>query len=959
MGQWFKKVTLSLTAASVIATSFAVPFASAVNAAEANPVVINYDFESFTIHGNDSPSVDTDDSEHGKAAKYQLNSVEGNQSRFNEIGYGDSFAPKGKYIVSYDVKLTSNQQGYRFMLRDSAGVDFAFIDFTNDNRIITGKTGSGTEVGNKNTDYSTSEVLNDCGTYVVNQWYNISIAVDPKDNGGSEIEYYLDGKLISTANASGKANSNGKAAKMYLGAYKTLDENGNVQYPTNTYMWIDNYMVQYADSAYYTALTNSAPKVSGNTITVDFIEPICTDGYNMTNIKLYDSNNAEVSVATATVSGKTLKITGATLVNGEYHIALPSAFKGVSGVKPAVDVISFVNGAETRVNGEVAWVTDQNFTQNTKGFIGQNNTIISKKLEDENYVVTFSQDSSKVNQWQAAISDLKTVVPTADCSFLDKDYNMSDIFVMSTDYYFPKGTGTDKISGTGDITTKLEGKNKQFMKYKFTKDGRFICLSMNESGVWVEEISVNVEAERWYTIKSVISKKDKYVDYYLCIDGTNERYIGTTYFNTDEICAESTCIRTIYGHLSGNSTDGWIGGNYYIDNIKAGYILNTEYKKIVDSQPESADSHAISAGKTIRTGKTYMVDFDVTPANLSEAGVEFRIKGTAGNRNIIFKMYKNGTLKMSNGSIDNWSDDYTYTLPVSGISDGKAFNIKVYFDNDIVVNNEGSQRRRRAYLYIDNVFARAFALGNGNETGDYATDLDLSTLFFTTVTGSANAKISNFKLGYTSKIPYIESAVVYNQNDSMGHAFASQNIKSDIQKIVLNVADASYATNGTLTAGTAKLTNGTSEIELEAVVDNSQIVLKTKDGAYVPNGKWTLNYTGSSDCGDYTASFTVNETRTLVDNSQLSVIGTKAELAGTIQNFEAKKTVSVIIAEYSVDNPRRLVNVFTKEVELQSGTNTLTGLELTGSTDNKNNYKAFIWETISGMAPVFSAKTAE
>ena len=987
--QLLKKTVLAVTATSMLVSALpAVGFA----ATAADPVVWNYDYNSSGSHfgTNATPPVEHS----GNAQKFDKHSTATANDQwgssymqgpaFAETGSGETAANSNTstdpYVVSFDFMLTSTAQNYKFMLRDwpsntaktddqgnttysKQTNDFAFVNFV-DGHIYLDKAASGKSV----LDPNFADTMYDAGAYTPNKWYNISMYVTPGEAGTTTIDYYIDGAYVYGADSSVRTKSNGILFTSYLGVLTTKDAEGNYVAPTEGEFWVDNFMMQYASSTYYTKLTHSEPVVDGQNISVDFIEPVRTDGYSMSDIKLYNSDNTEVTGTTAAVSGKTLKITGAALTNGaKYHIALPAAFKGVSGVNPESDVISFVNGAEARVNGEVAWVTDQNFTGNTKGFIDQNNTINNKQLENGNYVVTFSQEASTTNQWQAAISDLTTVVPV-DKSFLDKDYNMSDIFVMSADYYFPKGTGTDVISGTGVITTKLEGKNAAFMKYKFTNDGRFICSSMNADNSWSEKISVNIEAEKWYTVKSVISKENKYVDYYLCKEGENEKYIGTTYFNTDQINNEATCIRTIYGHLSGNSTDGWIGGNYYIDNIKAGYILNTDYLKVVDSQPESADSHTITEGKSIRTGKTYMVDFDVTPANLSDAGVEFSIKGTAGNRNIIFKMYKDGTLKMSNGSIDAWSDSYTYTLPISGISDGKTFNVKVYFDNDIVVSNTAAERRRRAYLYIDDVFTRAFALGNGNETGDYSSSLDLSTLFFTTVTGSANAKISNFKLGYTSKIPYVDSAVIYNQNDAVGHAFVSHNIKSDVEKIVLNVADTSYASNGTLTAGTATLTNDNdTTIELDAAVgeDSSQIVLTTKNGAYVPNGKWTLNYTGSADCSDYTATFTVNETRDMIDNSSFTFdADTKtATLGGSVQNFKEEKTISVIIAEYTSSNPKQLVKIFTKDVTLSTGDNNLSELPekltLTGTSTDSANYKAFIWDSVSGMVPIVSAKTVQ
>lgn len=961
-----------MTAASVIATSFAVPFVSAVNAAEANPVVMFRDFESGgSWHDNDAPVEDTGDSEHGKAAKYRLNSylnTSGEEptpvaARFSCIEYGNSFAPKGRYIVSYDVKLTSNQQGYRFMLRDSEGVDFAFIDFTNDNRIITGKTGSGAEVGNKNTDYSTSEVLNACGRYDVNQWYNITIAVDPKDNGGSEIAYYLDGKLLSTANASGKVKSNGKAAKMYLGAYKTLDENGNIQYPTGTYMWIDNYTVQYADSAYYTALTNSAPKVNGNTITVDFIEPICIDGYEMSDIKLYDSKNSEVPGITATVSGKILKITGATLTNGEYHIALPAAFKGVSGVTPQMDVISFVNGAEFKTSGDIAWVVNHDMQDLTSGtpsyFVQQGLTGELVTESNGNKALKPVLASGWTEGWGNYLYWEKD---GNGKQFADVNYNLSDIMVYSSDYYLQKDTiDTSKVKKTGTIYGVLEGNESgvtkcQFLKYYF--EGNNFKFAPDIANNAFNEYS-GITPETWYTVISVIDTVNGTTDYYLKKAGESEKYVGRSKFNA--AWYEKGLFSIVHQLYSANSVK--TAGDYYIDNVKIGYQVDKDYKKVIDSQDDEKESHRLETGKNIRDNNSYLLNFNVNLADLSENrdfSVVVANNETHSNAGLRFRIDTSGKLTMSSSLIDAYkatissTNDNIIDLKTT-LSANTVFNVKIYVDKSIDKTNTAL---KDAYVFINDKCVRAFRLAWGLESwGGAAIFTEHNNL--TTVTGSDNAKISNFKLGYTSKIPYIESAVIYNQNDNMGHAFVSQNIKSDIQNIVLNVADKSYATNDTLTAGTAKLTNGTSEIELNVDVQDSQIVLTTKDGAYVPNGKWTLNYTGSDDCGDYTADFTVNETRTLVDNSNLTVTGTTAELTGTIQNFEAKKKVSVIIAEYSADNPKRLVNVFTKEVELQSGTNTLNELKLTGSTESKNNYKAFIWETISGMAPVFSAKTAE
>lgn len=983
MGQWFKKVTLSLTAASVIATSFAVPFASAADIATGDPVVWNYDFESSSnFYGaTGTPSV-----EHtGKAQKYDKHSKATNDEIWgSQYMNGPTFASTGSgatlansntstapYVVSFDFMLTSTKQNYKYMLRDWSDTvakkdndgnpvtnnqgnqvyetktnDFAFINFV-DGKIMFDKTAAGAAVytdGFNNSNY-------DAGTYEANKWYNIAIYVTPGEKGASTVDYYLDGQLKCQANASGRAASNGILYTSYLGVL-TTKENGNPVAPTAGEFWIDNYNMQYADSAYYTALTNSAPKVSNNTITVDFIESICTDGYEMGDIKLYDSKNSEVSGATATVSGKTLKITGATLTNGEYHIALPSAFKGVSGVTPQMDVISFVNGEEVKTSGDVAWVVN-NTGDYTNGFTSSDSNLTTEDVEG-NKVFKFTAKDSGQGGWDAGNYEVKYPV-NSNTNFKDSDYNLSDKIVVSSDYYFPSTNG--KIDQTGLIRCVLQNSNPQcrFIGYKFTSNNKLIFYGEHANK---EAFSVNVKPNVWYTIKTVTDKSAKTTDCYVQEKGGAETYVGTTTINND--WAAESSINIVYPNSGNKDGDKHLPGNYYIDNIKVGY--QTNYTKMLNEQTGApVATYTLPTELNLADGKSYCVDFDVTVDSLAgNRDIFIPVKGGAviGKENevhndtkLVFRVDTEGNLKMMNSIINDWTTDYEYDLKTT-VQANKAFNIKLYIDKSKPL----TENVKDVCVFIDDVFVRSFQLSWGRE--DWGAPW-IGCNDITGVTGSANAKISNFKLGYTSKIPYIESAVIYNQNDNMGHAFVSQNIKSDIEKLVLNVADASYATNGTLTAGTAKLTNGTSEIELNSAVDGSKIVLTTKNGAYVPNGKWTLNYTGSNDCGDYTADFTVNETRTLVDNSKLSVTGTNAELTGTIQNFAAEKTVSVIIAEYSADNPKRLVNVFTKDVKLQSGTNTLSELKLTGSTDNKNNYKAFIWETIAGMAPVFSAKTAE
>ena len=956
---------MTLIVSSFSMTSFAAN--EFVYGSEADYVLIN------DTADNDK-GIDSGDAEYGKV--YSSNGkntlISGGQyaaNWFTSLSV-DNAASGNMHIVSLDFKVTNLGQNFKLMLRDSAKKDFAAMSLTSDGRILISKNGSQNYPGKYGTDYSSSTALSDVGKYLSNAWNNITIVIQP-NGANTSLSYYLDGKYIVSADASAQSDATGFTTKIFVGTIATKDGEGNLISPTNSDIWVDNIKLYNAN---YSNMQCSTNVESGNKVELNFNQTIDIDSFKPEDIIVKSSNGSEVSVSDAKVSYDKIVLTlSQPMESGKsYAVVMPDGFSGVAGKKLLDNTVYVIIENGDTINGLESYVfyRDMNelTTTDTKypSYFTVDTDVAALEIVDT--AETNHGKSIKLNKTVAGdkyvrFRDYLTKNSSSGSMnlFIDQNYNLSDKIIATIDCYMYSAERTSNVRIKDTSGTV-------YANYYFSNNN-FYVPNVSETNPAYNGIELN----KWYTVKTVLTKSTNTVDYYLGFDENGsykEKHIANIQLSKS---FDSTKKIEIDFKMYKADDTNYKEGNYLIDNIGIGYIVDAEYKQLLKTfESVKLDTgyytYRIDDSETIRSGNSYMMSFDVEPPVFDSNGEScaYQIVSNISNRNLAFKVLNDGRIKISTSLIGGaGSNDYYTVIDRVKVNTAVPFNFKMYVDRDIETTK--ADPRRQVYIFINDTFVKSLALANASEIGDVYTsnaDYDAFTKLYIDDNKNKNIKdnpISNFMIGYTSKINTAEKLEIAAGDEKIYNVLSSA-IPGDLAALNLTYADGLTDVSNV----NASLTlEGGSAISLSVSIDSGdakKLILTSDDISALENGNYTLSVNGVNGAADCIFKFSINDTGTISvselkllkleseDESETVTEGDKISANAVISNTTSlNNSVVVLICRYGDSD--RLIEVKPLEISIpKRSTKSLSEIdELPSVTVDKDTCEisVYVWSDLN------------
>lgn len=959
----------------------------------------------------------------------------GNDIAWTETGFTAN--DNGPIMIDFDFTASSTDFAYRFMFRDTKSRDYGHMMLAPNGKVVL-CTNGGTPY-NLTVSTESLPVRGYYGAdYQANTKHHMTIVCDINGNPNGAVghktsfDYYMDGKYLYTGTTKFfedggdnnsdvvKAQADEVLAKMYVSpAYPSVknDEQASLSVTGENgvlkSLKIENIVVRDADT--YTYLQNDDPVVENNSVKIKFSETLAaanagdyTSGNDLSGIKIKSIDGKEVTGVTATVKNEylTVNYTGKLDSGKTYYVVLPKNFKSADEKVLESNTIPFT----APVSGEELYVNSRSFKTSEIGATSVNDY---GQITSEKQIVDASKMGSGHEAALKVTSNVKDTKYVRYEQFDDTNYGFSDEVVVYTDYYF------DKLGRTGNITL-INKDNVNYGSYFFDSYGHFVvltrvewtaadCENPQEYGSSVKAASDKIETGKWYTIKSIINQKDLTVKYYLGYIGEDNQY-AEHYVTTAPVLSSKYAAGEAVNHfreiriatLYGGDAEKWKFGEFYIDNVKVGYIIE---ENSVVSQAKKTDSFDFSSvagvantgGKTVYTAENdkipdnYILNTDVTVNdNAFKTGVNgsgattynyFRLE-TADNEtknvdnetsisNVIkgygflFAFYEDGTMKIDNGLLNWYNGADIYAEEVYKFDPTKTtqtFNLK------LLMNSE----TEKMSLFVNNMFVKEYAITPlPGRTKNYVTTCPGAATLYKSVVSKVKTE-AEIKFSDTKVISFSEmnqpADIVLTDSTNKNYNIFDGAIPADIASVTIKY-NTEFA-DGTDVSGAKLQAKGEDEVLTDvedytaALSADKKSIVISKDDGVLANGTYVINISDVKGADNFKTEFTVNDSR------NLTVTGFKVSKDGEFYYPELKannystadKKFTVIICEYSNDNLPKLNQIGFKEVTVSDrGKMTIdksyadaNGLTLTNVGEN-STVKAFVWDSLGSNIPLLNA----
>lgn len=920
------------------------------------------------------------------------------------IPIGDSTAfnaqqDKGRIMLDFDVMLEDKSQNYIIMMRDTEGVDFGWLMFDYNGKVLVDKDGYAPAM-RTGKNYTNDSVLG--GTYTPKTWNHITIVATP--NGvDSTIDFYMDGKYMATSTVDFWKNYNGEQKDKITGVLNrffictgltfTNPDSDTADKSETAAISIDNVCVSYSDQ--YDSFYASEPVAENGKISVDFNETLASDN-NFDGIKIIGLDGVEKQKSSVSVFGSSLTITMKDALEGDkpYAIVVPTDFISVTGHKLVDSAITFdvpndfntifEQGFDSMSDG--ANTTPIGFFADTKMFGGNFNVVTDPDSSKDGKALYINGTSGQYFRW-FGISDPKTPDQKQG---VYQYYGAPEYVTASMDFYF------DELSHTANMYV-LGLNQKRFADAYFDGKGNFVVKKdLNAPNYYDKNayeydltrcyVYNGIKPQKWYTVKAVTNCVDKTVSWYLDYDGEDHFVAKNNYLMDGEGFREIMLdAKTVNGTAKN-------AGSFYMDNVKIenSNTINTKADLVKQT---GADVAVDFTSNSANVPDEYVLSFDVKSdklrpvtdgtANNDTSSPTYYIssEGRYDSKNtpddttddatpaLWLQMNENGQLVMENSFNSFWSNADKVVCPaVESAKDGE-FNIKLYVNKSATKN---------VSIYVDDVLVRRIGLGWGvdNNTYTYAQfpyDGKAVSNGYHKLTKigiqkpTENTKISNARIGLVN----VNEPSNITVTDMLGKTYNIQSnmIPGNVKTIAVKYKNA--LGDDTTFSGCKLADNSGAEVEnITKSYTGDTLTLTIPDGTYLENSKaYNLTLNGISNASDYATTFSINDTGVL-SATDLKLYKGESELgesavsksdvisAGcTMSNpTGAEKTALLIIAEY--DAEQKLM----KNIEYQTitvapyatvtiDTTNNTETRITAS-DNNLTYKAYVVTGFNSLIPL-------
>ena len=743
----------------------------------------------------------------------------------------------------------------------------------------------------------------------------------------------------------------------------------------------------FADVTEYSV--KSAYADSQNIYVVFDVDSTIDQSNDLTQISVKSIKGESVTISSASKYKNVLTIpyTSSLKAGNSYYVILPDGFKSSTGAVVSDNAVRF---AAPISGGSIADATSKEFDSSGIGTFGEvtaNHEVVSVADMDSGHdyalhITTPSEVGYESTDKYVRYTNLN-----------DSKYGYSDEVVVSTDYYFKS------FSRTGNIKLLNTNLGGIYAYYFFDSYGNFVYLNGTGNN-WSNEdkdsgysqnhsVKTGLELNKWYTVKTVINKKDMTVKYYLGSYDTagvyNEEYIATVPTVDSKQGFESNTKFSSAGNNVGElqiatylkSGKKYIG-DFYMDNIKMGYNINTGVATEIAKQSttgtwakfdfsssagggttyQNTNANSYSAA-TDKYGDEYVLSVDVHPSKVGgiSNSVTIRCLAKASGYKINkdsafeFKIDNNADLKMSKSLIDGWNDGYVSTESINVGKDdaGKIndFNIKLYVNK----NND-----KQVLVFINDKFFRAVTLywSADAESSDLVSNYPGMANFVTFAYNYAkNEAHSNGVVGrVTEAIP--EDITIKSGDNTYG--IYTSNIPKSVAAITLDYKGKTVA--AAFNAGTVTLKDSAgADVAATAVLsaDGKSIVITPSQK--LSNGKYTIAVKNIPCYDDFETNFVVNDS-SKVEFTSFGIVKSDNIYTPSItvaNSTDEQAEFVVIIGEYTNAEIPELVSIDYKTVQVAAGdTKAIDGDDLPSITTSETNtiIKSFIWDGISTLVPL-------
>lgn len=980
MKKTLKKVITFLISASMLISSAAGVFAAVDAPATYTDVIYENDGSNSAIIGNgcmSSSPVDTGDAHHGKADVINATDTQTYASKDVNIEAGRD------HVLSFDFKTTANDHPFVFMLRDTAGKDFAHFGVNSCGKAVIANTGWA--LWDMNSNYSGNYRYG--FDYTANEWHTVDAVFHPNGEN-TTIDWYFDGEFKVKATTTGDSNDSmvgetGTLRTIYVKSTKTGKDCGgvfeNATWNESKVMYVDNMRIYYADTYKNEGYYAKAEYASGEAV-VTFNE---TPAGNLTGAVVKDVAGNIVSNGTDTQEGRKLYIPvdATKLIEGkEYTVVLPKT-ASVTG-KSLANIPVFTAPAASADIEPAAIVPQVTQARIIKNF--ETGTLDGRDTPggENTYGTTNAaviEDST--NSGKGKILSLKSAANGNMLRFCRRgwgsDWSAWDQTVspVSQNYILTEldvyQDATDKFRTCDIVAYGVVGNTPVVGFCFFDKAGNFVYVKNGQgwcnqetataSSAYAVVTPKNKETSGWHNIKMLYDKKGMKMHYYL-----DNEYVGEAAVPSS-VTAETSDVKEIRFKVS---SDFDVNNKAtLIDNLKVSY-LDTVMPNgtVVASKPEAV---AIEAGKEadikptvnpeIKAGRDYILSADIKITNPASNGVKIHVRNSNNNILLTSKLDMTNTLAFHKTFL-GWLDpastqNNSYFHAFDAFADEtKAHNLTVYTDTSAGTLS----------VYVDKQYITT--VERTNDKG-----IVPNQLYVNAKDSQCSATISNLKVIEVAgpaalKARINTSKATYNQYEA--------NIPGNLSSIDVYYSDAVDVTAENAPTATLKNADNT-EITLgNPTFDANAKKLSYPVSNFLANGTYTLAVTNAKTTSgaavdDVQVAFDINgDDRVTVEDFKYVSEGDSDILdpsglptgyplyvKATVTNFTpVEKNVVVLIAEYSGN---RLSNVSYKELPIPSGesltVNSTTTDKVTMNYTEGCTYKAMIWSGFDTALPYVDA----
>lgn len=910
-------------------------------------------------------------------------------------------------VISFDAMAAQTTSAFQMFLRrnavnsmnNSQYCDFAGIEFSDDGTIRRNADGAGA----LNTAYGV-----ELGTYEANKWYSIDLVVRgvAATDYKTTVEYYINGVLVDTLDASAFANqvdgkglkyqSNATVTKIFVGS-----DAGTTESPVEGNMYFDNVKIYEADkdSKYYAYADTSTGKID-----VEFSE---TPAGSMESAVIKANDGTEIESAIS-YQGRYMTVTydEAALNPGEeYALVLPDTMS-VTGKKLANNAVVFTTPGEAI--GDVRYIAEYDFDDWT-------DADAALAAINASYGGSYSLIPSML------VADKSGTGKALQFGYLGVGYSEGTHLTA-----FKNGTSSayqyDKVLGLSEFITELDMKAPEAgqvtaMSYVFAAGKKAASFIIDANGYFTASTNLNesnnvtyqwngvVIADgtykdgfseathkvykttpgQWYNVKVGITPESGRVRYYL------DNMLLAEYVNPAIASASGAKVTEL--RIAANDFGADTVTHYTaIDNLKFGWSLgNTEVENTEGITFEAKDTNTSTGawGMTNKTVNLFDLTDDAEEAKLGSGAVVLSgditldtvdnnimvyVNNPAGQLLTTICVLDNGDAAIPSAAtntpgVENGAGEgiygFTDTAEVTGVfKAGKATNVSVYID-------EG---RDNLYVFLNGFFVKKLSVTglqaytvesggyklldtdkNGTVDDDELTPARLGVRMLDGTNNAGNISIKNVKLMRTVKAPKIESIRLNSQDDEFSIHSA------DISYMLTNI-DVNYGANVSAVPQVTLARTDSEEavnVGIGAVTYSDSTVNIPITDSYLNNGTYTLTV------DDEKFSFVVNCELSVVINdfSVVDANGDRHEkftantpyyaTASLYNPTSAEESVTLILATYK---DRILEDVkFVKATLSAGGTLNINkdasdAVSLTTS-ENTTEVCAFLWSDFENAIP--------